>query len=70
MANQPDIASVHAHAICEEIGMRLSSVLRPDYNDLPPRLRDLVLRLAQRDDDAPSILPSIEDMAEPLLDAA
>lgn len=74
MANQPHLTSAHARAICDEIGARLGYMLRPDHNDLPPRLRNLVLRLGQIDDAAPSIIPSIEDMArplvEPLVDAA
>lgn len=74
MAHQLDLPSVHARAICDEIGSRLGYMLQPDHSDLPARLRDLVLRLVQMDDEAPSMIPSIEDMTrplvEPLVDAA
>ena len=37
-------------------------MLRPATPDLPPRLAELLDRLALMDHDAPSIAPSIEDM--------
>jgi hypothetical protein len=40
-------------------------VLRPDTSDLPPRLAELLDRLALLDHDAPSIAPSLEDMVTP-----
>ena len=64
------ITSEHARAICEEIGDRLRHALRGDYADLPPRLRQLLVRLEQLDCEAPSLVPSIEDMAGPLANAA
>jgi hypothetical protein len=58
------IDAVHARAICEEIGNRLGVMLRrPSGHELPPRLRDLMDQLAQRDDEAsPSIVPTLDDM--------
>jgi hypothetical protein len=58
----PVLASRHCRAICEEVGARLALVLRPATSDLPPRLAELLDRLALLDHDAPSIAPSIEDM--------
>lgn len=63
------ISSEHARAICEEIGERLRYALRDDYADLPPRLRELMRRLAELDDDAPSLVPTIEEMTRPLVAA-
>jgi len=51
----------HCRAICEEIGARLAIALPPATRELPPRLAELVDRLALLDHDAPSIVPSIED---------
>jgi len=58
------IDSIHARAICEEIGERLRTVLRRDAGrDLPPRLRDLMEQLAKADEQAsPSIVPSLDEM--------
>jgi hypothetical protein len=58
----PVLASRHCRAICEEVGARLALVLRPATSDLPPRLAELLDRLALLDHDAPSIAPSIADM--------
>jgi len=63
------LASEHCRAICEEIGARLAFALRPATAELPPRLAELLDRLALLDHDAPSIAPSIEDMA-PLPDSS
>lgn len=62
------IDTIHARAICDEIGERLRTVLRPDagHDDLPPRLRDLMEQLAKADDEAsPSIVPSLDDVLMP-----
>lgn len=56
--------SKHCRAICEEIGERLALVLRP-ATELPPRLKELLDRLALLDHDAPSIVPDIDDMVMP-----
>jgi hypothetical protein len=56
------LAPKHCRAICDEIGERLALVLRPATSDLPPRIAELLDRLALQDHDAPSIAPSIEDM--------
>ncbi len=61
------IDSIHARAICDEIGDRLRTVLRRSADqDLPPRLRDLMEQLAKADDEAsPSIAPSLDEMGMP-----
>jgi hypothetical protein len=58
------IDTVHARAICEEIGDRLGVMLRRSSgHELPPRLRDLMDQLARRDEEAaPSIVPTLDDM--------
>jgi hypothetical protein len=58
------LSSNHCRAICEEIGERLALAL-PPASELPPRLAALLDRLALLDHEAPSIAPSIEDMAVP-----
>jgi hypothetical protein len=67
--------STHCRAICDEIGERLRSVLKPATSDVPPRLLDLIGRLAvleQRDllpvELAPSIVPSGEEVSLPTAD--
>jgi hypothetical protein len=55
----------HCRAICEEIGERLRAVLKPEASEIPPRLLALMDRLAQLEE-APSIVPSIDEMAFPL----
>lgn len=59
-----EIDAVHSRAICEEIGDRLREVLRREVgSELPPRLHDLMERLARADHSAaPSIVPSLEDV--------
>jgi hypothetical protein len=57
------IDSVHCRAISEEIGYRLSLVLRKENPELPPRLEMLLDRLRLQDmASAPSMAPSLEDM--------
>jgi hypothetical protein len=58
----------HCRAICDEIGERLRLALKPNAAQIPPRLQALMERLAQLDD-APSIVPDIDDMIAPQLDA-
>ena len=58
------LSSKHCRAICDEIGERLALVLRP-ATELPPRLKELLDRLALLDHEAPSIVPSIEEMGMP-----
>jgi hypothetical protein len=70
MIEHHPIAPEHARAICEEIGWRLRHALRGDYADLPPRLRELVDQLAQQECDAPSLVPTMDDMTGPLVVAA
>ena len=56
------IDSIHSRAICDEIGERLSYVLERDVSGIPPHLLMLIGRMAELEC-APSIVPSIEDMA-------
>lgn len=57
------IDHVHCRAICDEIGERLRHSLTREAGELPPRLKLLVDRLAQLDNEvAPSIVPALEDM--------
>ncbi len=60
------LALDHAHcrAICDEIGERLSEVLKPEALEIPQRLRALLDRLAQQEQ-APSIVPSLDEMSFP-----
>jgi len=62
------IDPVHARAICDEIGDRLSGLLRRQISDdLPPRLRYLMEELAEADHEAaPSIVPSLHELTIPL----
>jgi hypothetical protein len=57
------IDSIHCRAISEEIGYRLSLVLRKENPELPPRLKMLLDRLGLQDmESAPSMAPSLHDM--------
>ena len=64
--NAEALALDHAHcrAICDEIGERLREVLKPEALEIPQRLRELLDRLAQMEQ-APSIVPSIDEMSFP-----
>jgi len=60
----------HCRAICDEIGERLGFILKPAASDIPPRLLYLIGKLAEQEmaglpqlELAPSIAPSIEEMA-------
>jgi hypothetical protein len=58
-----DLDHVHCRAICDEIGDRLREILRRSASELPPRLNDLMARLAEADrEPSPSIVPSFGDM--------
>ena len=61
------IDSIHARAICDEIGERLRTILRRGAgDDLPPRLRYLMEELAKVDNEpSPSIVPSVDEMQMP-----
>jgi hypothetical protein len=62
-SNQLQIDSLHARAICDEIGERLRPILRPETAGLPVRLQILIDRLADQDRElAPSIVPDFDDM--------
>jgi hypothetical protein len=67
MTELHSIPSGHARAICEEVGDRLRHMLRADYADLPPRIRNLMQQLVELDGEAPSIAPSIDDMTRSLV---
>jgi hypothetical protein len=56
------LGSEHCQAICEEVAERLRILLDRDSRALPPRLQLLLDRLAELDHEAPSIVPSVEDM--------
>jgi len=56
------LAPEHYREICDEIGARLAQLLRPATSAPPPRIAELLDQLARLDHDAPSIVPSIEDM--------
>jgi hypothetical protein len=65
----------HCRAICDEIGERLHFIMKP-ASDIPPRLLDLIGRLAEleksdlpRLDRTPSIVPSIEEISPATSDA-
>jgi len=66
------IGDDHARAICDEIGERLRTRLKRDMpTSLPPRLQQLIERLAATDHDgAPSIVPSLDDIPDIVADAA
>jgi hypothetical protein len=53
--------AIHCRAICDEIGERLREVLEREIPAMPPHLQSLLDRLAQLDE-APSIVPSIDEM--------
>jgi hypothetical protein len=62
----------HCRAICDEIGERLAQILNRDVLEMPPRLLDLLNKLAELERDAraqvehaPSIAPSIGEMSLP-----
>ena len=64
-----DLDHTHCRAICDEIGERLGFIL-PAASDIPPRLLYLIGKLAEQEmaglpqlELAPSIAPSIEEMA-------
>jgi hypothetical protein len=62
----------HCRAICDEIGERLAQILNRDVMEMPPRLLDLLNKLAQLECDEPaqldhasSVAPSIGEMSLP-----
>jgi hypothetical protein len=62
----------HCRAICDEIGERLRVVLRREILEIPPRLLELIDKLAQLEageivqlEHAPSLVPSIDEMTVP-----
>lgn len=50
-------------AICDEIGERLRYTLPPTTWGPPVRIAELLVRLAEQDHDAPSIVPALEETA-------
>jgi hypothetical protein len=58
------IDHTHCRAICDEIGDRLRDILKPEASEVPPRLLELIDKLAELER-APSIVPSIEDTSFP-----
>ena len=58
------IDSTHCRAICDEIGDRLRDILKREASEVPPRLIELINKLAELER-APSIVPSVEEMTFP-----
>jgi hypothetical protein len=56
------IDSVHSSAICEEIGYRLSQILKIESMELPPCLARLIDRLQRDEVLAPPLVPSLPGM--------
>jgi hypothetical protein len=54
--------SEHCRAICDEIGDRLRYSMKADASELPMQLRRLLARFEGADRQAPSVVPSLEDM--------
>lgn len=65
MSRLHQITSLHARAICDEVGERLRHLLRDDYTQLPPFLQQRLDRLSAPDCDAPSLVPLVNDLAAP-----
>jgi hypothetical protein len=57
-----NIDSVHSNAICEEIGYRLSQVLKIELAELPPYLAGLIDRFQRDEELAPPLVPSLDSM--------
>jgi hypothetical protein len=57
-----DLDSGHCRAICDEIGDRLRYSMKADASELPIHLRRLLARFEELDRQAPSVVPSLEDM--------
>jgi hypothetical protein len=58
------IDSGHCRAICDEIGDRLRILLDREASEIPQPLRLLLDRFAELDgEQAPSIVPAMDDMA-------
>ncbi|HEV7876620.1 hypothetical protein [Bradyrhizobium sp.] len=56
--------SGHCRAICDEIGERLRFLIEKESAEIPQRLRLLLERFAELEgEQAPSIAPSMDDMA-------
>jgi hypothetical protein len=61
----------HCRAICDEIGEHLALILNRDVSEIPPRLLELLKKIAQLDRNepvqflghVPSIAPSIGEMS-------
>jgi hypothetical protein len=65
----------HCRAICDEIGERLGFIMKPVASEIPPRLLDLIGKLAELEDatlprleSTPSIAPSVEEMSRATAD--
>jgi hypothetical protein len=57
-----NLDSGHCRAICDEIGDRLRYSIKTDASELPMQLSRLLARFEQLDRQAPSVVPSLEDM--------
>jgi hypothetical protein len=59
---QVHLDSDHCRAICDEIGDRLRDALKLNASELPLQLRRILARFEELDRQAPSVVPSLEDM--------
>jgi hypothetical protein len=57
-----ELDSEHCRAICDEIGDRLRDSLKVNASELPIKLRRLLARFEEADRQAPSVVPSLDDM--------
>lgn len=60
------ISSRHCRAICDEVGERLGQYIDRDSAAPPQRILALLRELELREREAPSVVPSIEDMTAPV----
>jgi hypothetical protein len=56
------ISSRHCRAICDEVGERLRQYFDRSYTAPPQKILALLRELELSELDAPSIVPSLEDM--------
>jgi hypothetical protein len=57
-----NLDSEHCRAICDEVADRLRYAIKADASELPMQLRRLLARFEELDRQAPSVVPSLQDM--------
>ena len=62
------ISSRHCRAICEEVGERLRQHIDRTQTAPSQRIMMLLRELELRETEMPSIVPSLEDISEPLIE--